>query len=129
MCNEENIQSITKDRIQNGAQFIVSLSNNQFFGRGRYIISKFTRLRAAENAKYLVRATNDGITQIVNPFGKVIYSAEPKKQKILIGDIYMNNYKTFYTKNGNLLVYLLIILSTILMLKKGNYGNKYHNKH
>jgi len=118
LCNEENIQSITRTYAAKDAKFIVSMSNNQFFGRGRYIISLFTRLRAAENAKYLVRATNDGITQIVNPFGKVVYSSEPKKQKILIGDIYVNSHKTFYTKYGNVLVYLLMILSVILMLKK-----------
>lgn len=118
ICNEESIQSITRTYVAKDAQFIVSMSNNQFFGRGRYIISQFTRLRAAENAKYLLRATNDGITQIINPFGKVIYSSEPKKQKILIGDIYVNSYKTFYTKHGNILVYLLMILSIFLILKK-----------
>ena len=118
ICNEESIQSITRNYAAKDAQFIVSMSNNQFFGRGRYMISLFTRLRAAENAKYLVRATNDGITQIVNPFGKVVYSLEPKKQKILIGDIYVNNYQTFYTKHGNILVYLLMVLSAILILKK-----------
>ena len=118
ICNEESIQSITRAYAAKDAQFIVSMSNNQFFGRGRYIISQFTRLRAAENAKYLIRAANDGITQIVNPLGKVVYSLEPKKQNILIGDIYVNSYKTFYTKYGNILVYLLMILSVILILKK-----------
>lgn len=118
ICNEENIQSITRGYSAKDAKFIVSMSNNQFFGRGRHIISQFTRLRAAENAKYIIRATNDGVTQIVNPFGKVVYSAEPKKQKILIGDIYVNEYKTFYTKYGNILVYLILLLSIILMLKK-----------
>jgi len=118
ICNEEGVQSITRNYAVKDAQFIVSMSNNQFFGRGRYIISQFTRLRAAENAKYLVRAANDGITQIVNPLGKAVYSLEPKKQKILIGDIYVNSYKTFYTKYGNVLVYLLMILSIFLILKK-----------
>ena len=119
ICNEENTQSIIRKYAVNDIQFIVSISNNQFFGRGRYIISQFTRLRAAENAKYLVRAANDGITQIVDPFGKVIGSLEPKKQNILIGNIYVNSYKTFYTKYGNVLVYLLMILSVILVLKRG----------
>lgn len=118
ICNEENMQLMTREYTIKNAQFLVSLSNNQFFGRGRHIISQFTKLRAAENAKYVVRATNDGITQIVNPFGKVVYSAEPKKQKILIGDMYVNEYKTFYTKHGNVLLYLIIILSIILLLKK-----------
>lgn len=118
VCNEESIQSLTRGYASNGTEFIVSLSNNQDYGRGRPLIAQFTRLRAAENAKYVVRATNDGITQIINPFGKVVYSAEPKKQKILIGDIYVNNYQTFYTKYGNFFVYLFMVLSIILILKK-----------
>ncbi|MEK6984488.1 MAG: nitrilase-related carbon-nitrogen hydrolase [Nanoarchaeota archaeon] len=124
MCNEESMQSIARDYSNKGSQFIISLSNNQDLGRGHSIISQFTRLRAAENAKYVVRATNDGITQIINPLGKVVNSIEPEKEKILIGEIYVNSYKTFYTKHGNILVYLTIIISTALILKKRKYVNK-----
>ncbi|MBI2660160.1 hypothetical protein HYX07_03285 [Candidatus Woesearchaeota archaeon] len=125
ICNEESMPYIARGYTSKGSQFIVSMSNNQDFGRGRNIISQFTKLRAAENAKYVLRATNDGITQIINPFGKAVYVAEPKKQKILIGDIYLNDYPTFYTKHGNTLVYLLVFLSIILVIKKRQYGN-YH---
>lgn len=118
ICNEENMQWVVRSHSNQGSQFIVSMSNNQYLGRGMHIIAQFAKLRAAENAKYVVRATNDGLTQIINPFGKVIYSIEPKKQNILIGDIYLNNYKTFYTRYGNFLVYLLIIFSITIMFKK-----------
>lgn len=122
ICNEETTNLVARRHSQKNPHFIVSMSNNQELGRGRLIISQFTKLRAAENAKYLIRATNDGITQIINPLGKVIGSLEEAKRKILIGEIYVNNYKTFYAKYGHILVYLVMVISVILMLKRGKSG-------
>ncbi|MBS3114578.1 hypothetical protein J4448_05745 [Candidatus Woesearchaeota archaeon] len=119
ICNEETTNSVARSHSQKDPQFIVSMSNNQELGRGRLVISQFTKIRAAENAKYVLRATNDGITQIVNPLGKVVSSLEEGKRKILIDKIYFNDYKTFYTKYGNILIYLVMIISFMLMLKRG----------
>jgi apolipoprotein N-acyltransferase len=49
----------------------------------------FSRLKALEEKKYVIRATNTGITQIVNPYGKVTSSIESYKSGILIGNIYI----------------------------------------
>ncbi|MBI2134587.1 hypothetical protein HYU09_01220 [Candidatus Woesearchaeota archaeon] len=91
MCYEETQGHISKEYSQNGAKFLISLANNQRLknSRGLYLSSLYSRLNAAENGKYVLRATNTGITQIVNPYGKVIAKLEPNKRGILTEEIYV----------------------------------------
>ena len=87
LCFEElKIRSFNGD-----SDFIISSVNNQFFDdtTGLELVSQFSRLIAAENKKYLVRSSNTGITQIVDPYGKVINQIAPNQEKILIENIYI----------------------------------------
>jgi len=89
LCYEEYLRSDNLD-YENG-DFIVILSNNHIFDNtpGLKLVSMFSRLKALEEKKYVIRATNTGITQIVNPYGKVTSSIESYKSGILIGNIYI----------------------------------------
>ena len=117
LCYEET-QKVAKDFSKKGAEFLISLANNQVldYTSGFYLTNLYTNLRAAENGKYLVRATNTGITKIVNPYGKVEAQLEPYTRRILIGDIHLNNRTTFYTNYGNLILHIVLILLGILFL-------------
>src|SRR5208283_2699601 len=55
------------------AQLLVNISNDGYFGpsaaRGQHL--EIVRMRAAENRRWLLRATNDGITVSVDPAGRI----------------------------------------------------------
>lgn len=118
LCYEET-QDVAKEFSQKGAQFLASLANNQKLDGtpGIYLTSLYSNLMAAENGKYLIRATNTGITKIVNPYGKVEAQSEPYKKGILIGDIYLNSKTTFYTMYGNLILNIALIVLAILFIR------------
>ena len=118
LCYEET-QEIAKDFSMKGAEFLVSLANNQRLDHtyGFYLINLYASLRAAENGKYLVRATNTGITKIVNPYGKVEAQVQPYTRGILIGNIYLNDKATFYTKHGNLILYIVLSVLGFIIIK------------
>lgn len=109
ICAEETTNKIAREQSKKGAQFLISISNNQNFRRGIHLSSLYSRLRAAENYKYLVRATNTGITQITNPYGKT-QAIEESKRNILIGEILLNEHMTFYTKYGDIPLYIITLL-------------------
>lgn len=117
ICAEEMVSSIAREQSRKDAQFLISISNDQNFRRGIYLSSLYSRLRAAENYKYLIRATNTGITQIVNPYGKT-QAIEKNKRNILIGEILLNGHTTFYTKYGDTPLYMLTFLIFIGMKKR-----------
>lgn len=88
VCFEEYIVTNFNDET---GKFIVFLSNNQHFDntKGIYLISQFSKLRALEQKKYVIRVSNTGITQIINPYGKVETELEPYKSSVLIRKIYI----------------------------------------
>jgi len=120
LCYEETQKSVSKSFSSKKAQFLVSLANNQVLDEtaGMYLTNLYTNLRAAENGKYLIRATNTGITKIVNPYGKVEAQLPPYARGILIRDIYLNNRITFYAKYGDIILNIFLFILGVLFLKK-----------
>lgn len=88
LCYEEYLGA---DLFKQESDFIIIMSNNQAFDNtlGMKVISQFSRLRASESKRYVVRSTNTGLTQIINPYGKVVDKIEPYKPGILISEIYI----------------------------------------
>jgi len=118
MCFEET-QGVAKDFSRAGAQFIIDLANNQrlSYTSGMLLSSRFSDLRAAETRKYFIRVTNTGITKIINPYGKIESQLQPYTRDYLIGNVYLNDNLTFYSKYGNLILYLVLFLLGSMFLK------------
>lgn len=66
--------------------FLVMAVNNSQLRKtaGVELAALYSRLRAVENGKYVVRAANTGLTQVVDPFGRVAARLEPHRQGVLV---------------------------------------------
>ena len=64
---------------------LVNISNDAWYGdsAARFQHLMMARFRAIENGRYLLRATNDGITCVVDPYGRVIASV-PEHQQVAL---------------------------------------------
>jgi len=71
--------------------FVVITTNNHHFDgtAGLDLIAQFSRLKALEKHKYVLRSTNSGITQIVNPYGRVVSRLSSSNSGVLFGKIYI----------------------------------------
>jgi len=58
----------------NGAELLVNISNDSWFGKSAARVQhlKIVRMRAAENRRWLLRSTNDGITSTIDPAGRLL---------------------------------------------------------
>lgn len=94
-CWEENYGFINKLYKSKGADFIISIANNEPIGNEKEIEVQALQVRqnAAVNRLYIIRATNTGITEVINPYGKVVAKLEPRKTSYLITDIYVDSSK------------------------------------
>ena len=86
LCWEETQPNIIRRLVKENPDLIVSLANDQRFDNtaGIYLSSLFSRIAAAENRVFWIRATNTGMSQIINPNGKITAKLPVLKRKILI---------------------------------------------
>ena len=73
ICYEGIFPDLVRQFSASGAELLVNLSNDSWYGdsAARYQLLLMSRLRAIENGRWLLRATNTGITAIVDPYGRV----------------------------------------------------------
>lgn len=121
ICWEELDPNVSRRYADNGASFLLALTNNQDLDKTqfKYYTPFYSRARAAENMRYIARVTNTGVTQIIDPLGRVVKSLMPGRPDILVGDVYPIYRKTFYTRNGPAIVWAVnIIVAISLFLPK-----------
>ena len=91
ICWEEYSGEINKKYAGLGADFFIHIVNDAPVKDWNTIKTRVrrARFRASENNRYVIRAANSGITEVINPYGKVTAHLEPNKEGFLISDIYI----------------------------------------
>jgi len=75
---------------------------------------QISRMRALETARPLVRATNTGITAIIDAQGRVTAQLAPQTQALLEGTVQGTSGNTPFTQTGNRPILLLSALGLLL---------------
>jgi apolipoprotein N-acyltransferase len=113
ICYESIFPDEVRQFAKNGAQVFVNISNDGWYGdSGAYAQHlKQARMRAIENARWLLRTTNTGVTAAIDPDGRVEQSVPRKVRTVLQASYGLNDRTTFYTRHGDWLAYLCAIIS------------------
>jgi apolipoprotein N-acyltransferase len=103
ICYEAAFPDLVRQFAAAGADVLVNLSNDGYFGhtpaRAQHLL--IARMRAVENRRFLIRATNDGLSAVVDPAGQIVQQIPPFRQLAAlvhyanIGDV------TFYAHFGD----------------------------
>ena len=92
--------------------YIFNPSNDGWFGSsiGPHQHFQMVRMRAQETGRQIIRATNNGISAIIDEKGRVVVTAPQFQRLVLRGDVHGTTGLTPYVRFGNLPVLLLAIL-------------------
>jgi apolipoprotein N-acyltransferase len=103
ICYESAFPDLVRQFAHDGAEVFVNLSNDGYFGTSAAHEQhlELVRMRAAENARWIVRATNDGITAVVNPAGKVTERLNPFAELSATMHYGTSSEQTPYTRHGD----------------------------
>jgi apolipoprotein N-acyltransferase len=82
---------------------IVTLANDAWFGDSQepWIHLALTRLRAVEHRLWLVRATNSGVSAVVDPAGRVVARTGLLTRESLRAVVHPREARTLYTRLGD----------------------------
>jgi apolipoprotein N-acyltransferase len=82
---------------------IVTLANDSWFGdsQGPWLHLAMARMRAIEHRRYLVRATNSGISAVVDPFGRDVARTQLLERENLVAKVHLLDRRTVYASWGN----------------------------
>src|SRR5690606_16122716 len=97
------------------AALLVTISNDTWFGAswGPWQHLQIARMRALELGRYLVRATNDGVSALIDERGRLIAQSRQFQADTLVGDVLLMEGSTPFAAWGSLPIFLL---SSLLFL-------------
>jgi len=110
-------ESIFPDEIRQysdlGADVLVNISDDGWYGdtSAAWEHLNMVRMRAIENHRWVLRATNTGVTASVDPYGRVVESApRHSRTSLRVGFDYEHDV-TFYAAHGDLFAYLCALVT------------------
>ena len=124
ICWENIFPDLVRQLVKSGAQFIVNITNEAWFGRtdAPYQFVAMNVFRAVENRVYVVRCANTGVSCFIDPCGRVLNRVKDINgndifvRGVLTGSVIPLESKTFYTRYGDWLVWLSFAVSTVTLV-------------
>lgn len=115
ICYESIFGDEMRHYAQQGADVLVNISNDGWYGNtsAAWQHLNMVRMRAIENHRWVLRATNTGVTAAINPYGRVT-AAAPRHQRTSIRVHFAyEDYLTFYSRHGDLFAYACAFITTL----------------
>jgi apolipoprotein N-acyltransferase len=118
ICYEDIIPHLARQAVRQGAQVLVNLTNDVWFGatRAPYQHRALAAFRAVENRVYLVRVTNTGLTSIIDALGRERAALPIFQADTLVHTIQPLRIPSLYTRFGDWFAQLCSAVALLLPL-------------
>jgi apolipoprotein N-acyltransferase len=125
ICYESVFPDEVRQFVKGGANLLVNLSNDGYFGHSsaREQHLAIARMRAVENSRWLVRSTNDGISAVIDPAGHVDVRLPMYQETTAAVHFAFRDGTTLYTDHGDWFAWGCLIASALALIwsQRPNY--------
>ncbi len=117
ICFESSFSDFTRRYIRGGADFLVNITNDGWFGdnQGPIQHAEMAIFRSVENRVTLFRAGYTGVSMVVDPAGRVQAYLGTFKEGMIYGTAYRSPRETVYTRHGYAIYFGMAIVNLILV--------------
>ena len=124
ICFESIFPGIARDEVAAGANILVNLTNDAWYGRtsAPYQSMAMTVFRAVENKRSLVRAANTGISGFVDPTGNIIDKTDIFVPGAITAQLPVLEGETVFVRSGYLFGAACLALLPVLLLFRRRYS-------
>jgi apolipoprotein N-acyltransferase len=114
ICYESIFGDEVRQFEDKGAEVLVNISDDGWYGdtSAAWEHLNMVRMRAIENHRWILRATNTGVTASIDPRGRVVTAAPRHIRTSLRVPFNYEHDVTFYAAHGDLFAYLCAVLTT-----------------
>jgi apolipoprotein N-acyltransferase len=118
ICYESAFPHEVRQFVNQGAQVLVNMSNDGYFGHSaaREQHLEIARMRAVENRRWLLRPTNDGISAVVDPAGRLMLRLPMYQQANAKATFVYHEEKAFYSAHGDWFAWTCLLASAAALL-------------
>ncbi len=115
ICYEEIFPQLVRRVTPSGPSVMVNISDDGWYGdtSARYQSQEMARIRAIENRRYLLRATNDGVTSVIDPYGRVLQTLPARTQAALAVHFDYESAETSYHTLGDVFAGFCLAVSGV----------------
>jgi apolipoprotein N-acyltransferase len=135
ICYESVFPDLVRKFVRRGAEFLVVITNDAWFGRaswpnvfsgGLYQHAQIATFRAIENRIAIARCANTGISLFIDKYGRVRQATKIFEEDVIIDTLGLRSQTTFYTQYGNIFSYVMSAVTLFALM--GAVYSKYSSK-
>jgi apolipoprotein N-acyltransferase len=118
ICYEAIFPAEVREFTRGGAQLLINISNDGWFGRSSAPAQHLmmARVRAVENRRWLLRDTNNGFTASIDPYGRIVAQMPTDVRSELDAPYDFRSGLTPYARFGDWFAWLCVIGSLVLVV-------------
>jgi len=112
ICYESVFADEVRHFAKNGAEVLVNISDDGWYGdtSAPWQHMQMERMRAVENRRWILRDTNNGVTSVIDPDGRVRQSIPRHQVDALPAQYGFRSDVTFYSAHGDVFGWVCVLL-------------------
>jgi apolipoprotein N-acyltransferase len=117
ICYESIFPGEVRQFTANGAQVLINISNDAWYGEtgAPFQHLEMARMRAIENHRWILLATNNGVTSSIDPAGRIVKKAERNVRTTLVAPFSPQTEVTFYSRYGDVFAGTCVVISLFIV--------------
>lgn len=126
ICYESIFPGEVREFTANGAQVLINISDDLWYGEtsAPWQHLQMSRMRAMENHRWVLLATNNGTTASIDPLGRVVAQAQRNVRTALLAPYAPQNESTFYSRNGDLFAWGCVVISCLAVFGRWRFRGR-----